>query len=278
MFCATVGFLLMAAMAVAAERPPGPAPVVNPVKTSDVFSRAMQQRVANATVRVVKASGSYGTGTIIGRSGSGRTYLILTACHCITDGGDIGIDVHAYAHGRDPGYVLPLSRQIEVACKCPSSDLALLRLTVDSDTAMPEPIRICPPSLRPTPPFAAFSLGCNTGTPSLQMTQVTETYSAVDLAGAMWLIADPTAHGRSGGPLIDERGLLVGVCCRFGPDQRGVYQGLDQIYACCDGADAAWLYGGEEALGSDGWDIALVLLKIVVGKILIVRFTKESRR
>jgi hypothetical protein len=245
----------------------GPMPVVNPVCLSETFSAAMQKRVADAVVRVTGGAGVSGTGIVIGTKGP--HYFILTAQHVIEGKGDLRIDHFHYAQGDDSGDIRSVFHGVEVVRSSKLADLALLRVHVKNSGYLPLPIRICPPSLRPVPAFAAFTLGCDTPTPSIQLTHVTDTHRALGLNGTQWLIADRTAHGRSGGPLVDERGMLVGLASRFGPENRGVYQGLDEIYTLCDDAGMTWLYGGESRFDPPSWDIITLLVKLLIGKTLI---------
>lgn len=214
------------------------------------FSPALQKRSLDATCRVSDPSAS-GTGTVIGRDADGID--ILTAEHVIDEGPPYRIDFEGSGRSYSDG--------IEVLARSKKSDLALLRLRTTD--AMPDPIRVCPPTLKLTSPFDGMTVGCN-GPKSIQFTRVAQVYKASSLSGNPWLLVDPTARGRSGGPLIDEHGFVVGVCCQFGPDQRGVYQGPDEIYCLLDDANKTHLYTDESVRPLRDRDFAEILLRLLV--------------
>jgi hypothetical protein len=108
-------------------------------------------------------------------------------------------------------------RSAEIVAKQPGlADLALLRLpTVDK---MPSLVRLCPVTLLPTgPEIPAMAIGCDAGkAPSCLLEKLGGKKSARRPEGketsSFWEVDRKHVLGRSGGPLIDGRGYLLGIC------------------------------------------------------------------
>jgi len=244
-----------------------------PFEASDAISHNAQVRALAATVRVHDKGGT-GTGTIVGKQG--RSVYILTAYHCIEDH---GVQVELFTAESYPNPILCLSSDITVVARSKAHDLALLR--VITNERLPPPISICPPSLAPQGKFDVITVGCSGGgAPRVWLAKTLGTTRATNLQGDPWLIDMDSVPGRSGGALIDDRGLLIGVCCRRVPDGsggcRGVYSGPNEIHALCDEAGLPWLYRDTRDTHLPISAFVLLFVKIVLAEVLMTLFARKA--
>jgi len=205
------------------------------------FSEARQNAARGATVKVVNATQrGVGTGVIIGRRGD--FLYVLTARHVIRDAEAIEVVPLA---AEDPGKAATSLRKVEVAAVGDDiRDLALLRISVTEETF--PVVLLCPArSLPKEGGFKALSVGCsNGGSPTCEVEEVIGRIKATrgteGKAGVFWEVARKVAEGRSGGPLIDERGRLIGICSGVNKT-KGYFTHADEIRAFLEAKGFEWL-------------------------------------
>jgi S1-C subfamily serine protease len=184
------------------------------LQVGETVEFAKEQKVAAtlATVRVRNASvGREGSGILIGKRG--RYVYILTAQHIIADGARFEVAVFA----TEPSRPLKTYPSAEVVAEGQGlGDLALLRLSTDDQ--MPSCLQVCPAAKVPKEtPIAALTVGCESGkAPTVIVEKSAEKKVAQRREGGekapFWEVAAKYAPGRSGGPLVDKQGYLLGVC------------------------------------------------------------------
>jgi S1-C subfamily serine protease len=196
----TTWFALFALLTTPAERPP-----------AAEFSRAVRSAAVAATVRIVNESdGSEGSGVLLRRQG--KVVYVLTAHHLVRKAGRLAVTV--YAAGPKPRF-LGVYREAEVVAVTPDArDLALIRLTVDGKG--PGTLALCPPQDVPDKgDFRALAVGCEEDVPTCVAVKVLGKKQlrreAKGKSAWFWEVEGKHAQGRSGGPLVDRHGRLLGV-------------------------------------------------------------------
>jgi S1-C subfamily serine protease len=184
-----------------------------PVIDAPGFSEEFQATAVTATVQIRNLTKKVeGSGVLIGKSAP--FVYILTALH-VVEGAD-RLEVTVFFKESFPKRKV-VYRSAETISEMPGlADLALLRLAT-TDT-MPGYIRVFPEGMVPTGEGTrVLTVGCDVGNPP---TCLSETLAGKKPArrqegGAtayFWEIDRKYAKGRSGGPLLDARGYVLGVC------------------------------------------------------------------
>lgn len=202
-----------------------------PAAEVEGFAPAVQQDALQATVRVVnQKKNAIGTGVILNRSGA--ITFILTAAH-VVDAAD-RVDVHVFTSKSSPKPArIYESAAVIVRAKDKQPDLAVLRL-IGFDGAS-QGLKVCP--IRELPgdsKFSAFSVGCRDNhVPTLRSEQVIDTVHAKKLSDSQtssyFRTDQKPSSGRSGGPLVDSRGRLLGICSG-GDHEQAFYCHLEDIH------------------------------------------------
>jgi S1-C subfamily serine protease len=174
------------------------------------FSKELQQSAVVATVEVVNIRRhGVGSGAILGRSGP-HVY-VLTAAHVVQDADEVSVNTFSKTSYRKPEG----THRAKVVARSDRDDLALIRYF--SGDAAPGVLKICPDRAAPDGKgFAALSVGCSS--------KKAPTCQAVSVAGKKlarkqgdktaawyWQLEEGLAKGRSGGPLLDKQGRIIGV-------------------------------------------------------------------
>jgi S1-C subfamily serine protease len=135
-------------------------------------------------------------------------------------------------------------KRAEVVARDKDADVALVRLELRA--MVPAAVPVCPAKLVPTEAgFAALIAGCGPGHPTCNEEVVRARVRARrpddNAALLMWQIDERPPKGHSGGPLIDTRGNVVGICSgRNGA--KGYYVHADEIHAVLRRHGFRWLF------------------------------------
>ena len=204
------------------------------------FSETRKQSALAATVKIVNVSQrAAGTGVIIGRRGD--FLYVLTARHVVADAKSLEILPFAEANPSQP--MKPLREVRVVATSDEIRDLALLRIAVAEETF--PVLLLCPArSLPKEAGFKALSVGCSLGrSPTCEPEEVIGKKKATrgpdGKPGVFWEVEREIPEGRSGGPLLDRRGMLIGICSGVSKE-KGYFTHADEIRAF-SGIHGFWL-------------------------------------
>ncbi len=229
--------LLIAAMILAAE------PSVRPEPTVDSAVRWVDQQweAITACPRVITRSGARAaaTGVTIGVRG-GYAY-VLTAQHAVP-----GAEEREVQFFTRESYPLPAVkiRGVQVLTRWDDSDLALLKVKLGPDSCGVLPLAGV--GQRPKKfPVEVLSIGCSLGEPPTVRAETIVAKKPARRPGGgiafFWELAAAPVPGRSGGPLLDNEGRVIGVCAA-GRSGRGYYTHLDEILAALANDSNEWLW------------------------------------
>ena len=182
-------------------------PLQGVIKENDipVPSGELLTLATSSTVRLVGAN-FFGSGVVIQQSGN--EILILTVEHAATQGIEF-IELFSSAQPTGPQHVV---RDFELVSADARADLALMKARVDSGTQMGI-VEIG--ELRGLK--YAYSSGCGGKRPTtrrepvIQEKEVAIKRDGKTLRRFVWETNRPQQSGRSGGPLLDEEGHLMGI-------------------------------------------------------------------
>ncbi len=196
-----------------------------PVVESKEFPAEAQRAAVTATVRITGTAG-VGSGAVIGRD---RVFVyVLTAAHVV--GKDEAVEVATFSADSYPKPARAY-KEAKVVARSREQDLALLRLP--DDGKLPVGLRVGPKAPADKA-FPALSVGCGAGEAPTCRVERVRSRRQVQRPGEKepvwtWEVADAPKVGRSGGPLLDAKGNLLGVCSGVG-DGSGYYLHLDEIH------------------------------------------------
>jgi len=193
------------------------------------FPADVQAAALRATVRVVNVTRNREASAVIVKQEGAGVYF-LTAGH-VAQAGD-KLEIHTFTKDSYPKPA-DVYKSAEVLAADKEHDVAVLRLVTRD--AMPGVLPLCPPAKAPDDKnFPALSAGCNSGKPPTCQVETVRGKKKVQRPGdkeptLAWEVAAAPAKGRSGGPLLDKRGLVLGVASGAN-DGQGYYVHAEEIY------------------------------------------------
>jgi S1-C subfamily serine protease len=213
---------------------------------SETFSRALQQRAAYATVRIAnRGERTEGSGVILGRKE--KAIYILTAAHFLTRPGRLEVSTFTAESYPRPAKVY---ENAEVLARTRDiRDLALLRLSADELPASRLPL--CPLDGLPMhEAFEALSVGCGAARAPVCMIEKVESARPIRRqpgaqAARFWQTAGEQAPGRSGGPLLDREGRILGIASGVSKG-KGYYCHATEIHRWLKAGDFGFLVPQEK--------------------------------
>jgi S1-C subfamily serine protease len=202
-----------------------------PAAEVEGFTPAVQQEALQATVRVVnQKKNAIGAGVILNRSGA--ITFVLTAAHVVDSAERVDVHVFTSKSYPKPAQIYE-SAAVIVRARDKQPDLAVLRVIGYGGAS--QGLKLCP--MRELPDeskFSVLSVGCGDNhVPTLRSEQVIDTVHAKkrnDSHVSSYFRTDQKpSSGRSGGPLVDSRGRLLGICSG-GDNGRAFYCHLEDIH------------------------------------------------
>ncbi len=212
-----------------------------PVLDLPSFSREAQVAAITATVQVRNLSqGRDGSGVLIGKSGPFA--YVLTAQHVVGDAKRLEVAVFSKkSYPRSDA----VYRSAQVVAQTQGlEDLALIRLG-RLDT-VPGMLRVCPEGKVPGGSgIQALAVGCDAGKVP---TCIAETAVRKRLrqkssseTTTFWQVTREHAEGRSGGPLVDKRGYVIGICSGSNRE-KSYFTHIDEIQRFLKRNGFRWLF------------------------------------
>jgi hypothetical protein len=185
---------------------------------------------------------AYATGVVVGYK-EGSVY-ILSAQHAASGSRR---QFHFFSAESMPLPVLEIKVAGSAVMMDKTADVVLYKVPWPADVSWkPTPIPIAKPGDRPKRfPFDAMSIGCSEG----QLpTANNETIVAKRLgtksdsdAAFFWEAKQPPKPGRSGGPLLNKDGKLIGLCAAS-KENAGYYAHLDELQTALKTSGYDWLW------------------------------------
>jgi S1-C subfamily serine protease len=213
-----------------------------------VFAKTLQKNAFEATVRTYHPrSRSVGSAVAIARR-DGKTYF-LTAAHLVPTQPYPGREhedarsVELYFYKIDNLNRSSSQAIATVGTRMENEDLAVLEVTLPKETPL---VPLCPPEkLKIKPPMAVLTVGAiMDGPPELKIDRVTDRKLITKPDGARvlsWEADIPQQQGRSGGPMIDSRGFVIGIASGT-EHKKGYYTCIDEIVKSLKDAGYVRLY------------------------------------
>ena len=221
----------------------GPAPIVE----ASALPVAKQWQALEATPRMRVGNRSTGTAVVVGRE---KNFLYLLTADHATDGPDTTVLTFEFFAETDRTTPSLTLRGAKAIVRRPVADFALLQVAVEQKQ------NVTKLSLAPPKPnlnrytFEAYSIGCSLTDPP---TGLIETVLAKRLAlrsedavAFFWQTEKPQARGRSGGPLLNTAGQIIGICAATSAE-KGYYVHLSEVHAALKAEGYAWLWTGDSA-------------------------------
>lgn len=194
------------------------------------FPKSLQMRAVAATVRISNRSErTEGTGVIIDDKG-GAIY-VLTAAHLVGSGDRL--EISTFSEKSYPRPVKTYNKGEVVLRVRDIRDVALIRIA--SKDRAPAVMPFCPAQRLPSEgPFEALSVGCGTSKIPMSLLEKVSKEKKIRRPPSLetarfWEVDVGQTPGRSGGPLLDKDGYLIGLASGTS-EGRGYYTHAAEIH------------------------------------------------
>jgi S1-C subfamily serine protease len=194
-----------------------------------------------ATVRIINPlNGAQGSGVLIHRSGP-HVY-VLTAQHVVAKAAAVQVQLFTAQSYPRPG---PTYNDVIVLAESRVADLAVLRIRVGSD--QPVILPLCPPgSIPESKEFSVLCVGCALGqAPTTEEVKISGKKRIQRPGEAMplwaWECTASTPKGKSGGPLVDKTGRVIGIASG-NSSGRGYFTHIQEIHQFLERNELSFLY------------------------------------
>jgi S1-C subfamily serine protease len=213
--------------------------LLSPADVPPEVPRSVRLDGFNATVRVTDpATDMVGTGAVIA-SKDGFTYIV-TAAHLLTR--DSAPTVETFSATK-PTEADATFEKCTVLFRTTDSDLAVVRLPAGK--RIWSSLAIAPAAVTKGALERGWAIGCDDGkAPRLEDVAILNTKLVRKSDGEnakFWQTKGKTVGGRSGGPLLDAKGRLLGVCSGTQGDE-SYYAHADEIRKALREQRLQWIY------------------------------------
>jgi S1-C subfamily serine protease len=205
---------------------------------ADRFPARLREAAVTATVQLSGAGGGrLGSGVLIGRGGP-HVY-ILTAAHVVARVRQVDVQVLTAGKEGKSG----VHKGAVVLARFAEADVAVLRLPASA--GLPKPLPLAAAKQVPKAPFQALSVGWASGDAPTALDELVRRSALVRRPGEKasvhsWETQRKQARGRSGGPLLDRAGRVVGLAS--GHDrQSGYYVHIVEVHRFLKKNGLGWL-------------------------------------
>jgi len=218
---------------------------------SKEFPRAKQEAALAATAGIVHTeTGGEGAAVVVKYDKQRSVVYLLTAAHIVPPGQEgNGVKLEFYSPKTFP----KVDRTIEgsVLVRLPTQDIAVIQALM-KDPGGVSALKMCPPDQLPKGEqvkLTVLTVGCDGAnrTPKLLTDILLRKNVPVKPSGdkvLCWETQLPPEVGRSGGPLIDQKGYLLGICSGS-ENKRGYYTHVLEIQRALRAAGVGWLVDAE---------------------------------
>ena len=207
---------------------------------ADGFPRQLQLTALAATVRIVNsARNTTGSGVVV----AVRPPFVyaLTANHLVKSSNGVEVQTFTQESYPEPARIY---KSASVTARSEEADLAVLRFS-SSDFVPPAISLATAAGGEDKTSFAALTVGCDgEAAPTCLANHVTGKLRIKRSGGAgattVWQVQDPSTSGRSGGPLVNEDGVILGLASGVS-EGKGYFCHIDEIYRLLNRNGLQWL-------------------------------------
>ncbi len=233
----------------------------SPLVPAKSFPVAMQWNAIEGTAKLNVRTSELIIGSSVVLAIKDDHIWLLTANHVVRE--NVPIDVDFYRRASYPARDYTLRGGIVVA-KNKAADLALVKVPLEDkppldvqvpfapiflateEEKLPPVLRLAAPGTRPHVfPFPVLAVGCDDSYSARCSDDSANARSLLTRYGNeiafFWETAAKSKPGRSGGPLLDKDGRVIGICSGY-QSERGYYTHIDEIHAWLKPLGYEWLW------------------------------------
>jgi hypothetical protein len=215
----------------------------SPYVESKEFPRPFQEQALAATANVFVPTKARIEGTAVAVKHKDGMAYYLTAAHNVPEKEGDGVELEVFHPTTYPKVHARVTGRVEA--RNLAADLAVIAVPM---TDRPGVLPICPKAklIRPEEfPFPVLTVGCDDsmGKPQCQLDVVEDKKTPDKGNGSQtvhWQTRIAQAKGRSGGPLLDTRGYVIGICSGV-QRGKGYYVYITNIHEALQRAGYGWL-------------------------------------